>query len=196
MKTIKNDNRKSGVYIFHETLGVCDVHGWNPKDNDGVVGILLVDNDYQIVIATEDSPQNLQWSKELILINQPIEESEDAESDFNGECYCKNLNSPDFPAAYYCLNYKKGGRNWYLPSSGELLMICNHLDKIQNALSVVGGQKFVTEYEDDVPPIYWVSTEHSATYAWYFAFTNANPLLWYCRATISHRVRPVSKLKI
>ena len=154
-----------GVYILHETLGVKMVKGWNSKNNDGVVGILLVEGDDQIVVALEDSPENLHWSKESELVNQLVEEIEEVETDFNGEYYCRKLNSPDFPAAYYCLNYNKGKRIWYLPSSGELWMIYRHLEEIQNALETVGGQKFVTIWDDDVP-VYWSSTEYSAMDAW------------------------------
>ena len=96
------------------------VEGWNPKNNNGVVGILLIEDDHKIVVATEDAPEDLPWSfTKRGLINQPVDELEDAESDFNGEYYCQKLNSPDFPAACYCKTYKKGGRSWYLPSSGE-----------------------------------------------------------------------------
>ena len=73
------------------------VKGWNSKNNDGVVGILLVERDHQIVVALEDSPKKFIWSKKLKLINQPVDELEDAESDFNGEEYCIKLNSLDFP---------------------------------------------------------------------------------------------------
>ena len=149
-----------GVYILHETLGVKMVKGWNSKNNDGVVGILLVEGDHQIVVALEDSPENLHWSKESELVNQLVEEIEEVETDFNGEYYCRKLNSPDFPAAYYCLNYNKGKRIWYLPSSGELLLIYKHLEEIQNALETVGGQKFVTTCDKDVP-VYWSSTENT-----------------------------------
>ena len=147
-----------GVYILHETLGVCDVEGWNSNDNNGVVGILVVEDEHKIVVAIEDGTEDLRWSKKHELINQSIEEKEDAESDFNGEYYCRKLNSPDFPAAYDCLNYNKGGRKWYLPSSGELWLIYRHLDEIQNALETVGGQKFITSYMDGVT-VYWSSTE-------------------------------------
>ena len=87
------------------------VKGWNSKNNDGVVGILFIEDDHKIVVALEDSPENLHWSKNYGLFNQSVDEFEDAVSDFNGEYYCRKLNSPDFPAAYYCLNYRKGGRS-------------------------------------------------------------------------------------
>ena len=63
-----------GVYILHETLGVKMVKGWNSKNNDGVVGILLVEGDHQIVVALEDSPENLHWSTKREIVNQSVEE--------------------------------------------------------------------------------------------------------------------------
>ena len=184
-----------GVYILHETLGVNGVEGWNPKNNNGVVGVLLIEDDHKIVVATEDSPENLTWSNEYGLIKQPIEELEDAESDFNGEMYCQKLNSPDFPAAYYCKTYNKGGRSWYLPSSGELWLIYNHLEEIQNALSIVGGQKFVTTWDEGIP-VYWSSTELSATYAWPLRLNYGSLYYGYVKVSTSCKVRPVSAFSV
>ena len=181
-----------GVYILHETLGVKMVKGWNSKNNDGVVGILLVEGDHQIVVALEDSPENLHWSTKREIVNQSVEELEDAESDFNGEYYCQKLNSPDFPAAYYCLSYKKGGRSWYLPSSGELWMIYHHIEEVQNALETVGGQKFVTTWDEDTP-VYWSSTENSATHAWLLDLIGGGLNGWGGKVSYSSKVRPVSK---
>ena len=181
-----------GVYILHETLGVRTVNEWNPENNDGVVGILLVEDDHKIVVALEDSPENLHWSTKREIVNQSVEELEDAESDLNGEYYCPPPPPPPFPAAYYCLNYRKGGRSWYLPSSGELWMIYRHLDEIQNALSIVGGHKLVTTWEKDVP-VYWSSTESNAKGAWTLHLNNIGHLDWYGKVIISNKVRPVSK---
>ena len=184
-----------GVYILHETLGVRNVEGWNPKFNKGVVGVLVVEDEHQLVVALEDAPDNLHWSKKRGLINQPIEKSEDAESDFNGEVYCQKLNSPDFPAAYYCKTYNKGGRSWYLPSSGELWLIYNHLEEIQNALSIVGGQKFVTTW-DEGDPVYWSSTESSATNAWHLGLNSGFLHNGYYKVFDSNEVRPVSAFSV
>ena len=180
-----------GVYILHETLGVKGVEGWNPKNNDGVIGILLIEDDHKIVVALEDSPENLHWSKNYGLFNQSVEDIEDAESDFNGEQHCLKFNSLIFPAAYYCLHYKKGGREWYLPSSGELWLIYNHLEEIQNALSIVGGQKLATTWDKDVP-VYWSSTEYSATDAWHLSLNNGRLTNWRTKVSYSGKVRPVS----
>ena len=191
-----------GVYILHETLGVKMVKGWDSKNNDGVVGILLVEGDHKIVVALEDSPKNLHWSTKREIVNQPVEELEDAESDFNGEYYCQKLNSPDFPAVYYCLSYKKRGRSWYLPSSGELWLIYRHLEEIQNALETVGGHKLVTTWDDGVP-VYWSSTECSATLAnanstlaWTLGLNGGGLLSRSTKVIGTLKVRPVSKFNL
>ena len=183
-----------GVYILHETLGVRTVDGWNPNDNNGVVGILVVEDEHKIVVALEDSPKNLLWLKERNrLINEPFEEIKDAESDFNGEEHCDKLNSPDFPAAYYCKTYNKGNRSWYLPSSGELRLIYRHLDEIQNALETVGGQKLITTWDEGVP-VYWSSTEGSAALAWDLYLTNGG-IHWEFKVIDTGKVRPVSNFR-
>ncbi len=179
-----------GVYILHDTLGVKTVDGWNSENNNGVVGVLVVEDGHKIVVALEDSPKNLCWSKKRKMVNQPFDESE--ESDFNGEYYCQKLDSPDFPAAYYCKTYNKGGRNWYLPSSGELWLIYQHLEEIQNALSIVGGQKFVTVRGEDIP-VYWSSTEDSAMYAWAMGIGNIG---WCNKIGDRYKVRPVSNFNL
>ena len=180
-----------GVYILHETLGVRTVDGWNPKDNEGVTGILLIEDDHKIVVATEDAPKYLTWSKKRKLINQPVDEFKDTESDFNGEMYCRKLNSPNYPAAYYCKTYfNKGGRNWYLPSIGELLMIHQHFEEIQNALSIVGGQKFITSFNDGDILSYLSSTEYSGSAVWYMHFVYGACV---SDKDVIYKVRPVSK---
>ena len=197
----------NGVYILHETLGVKTVDGWNWKFNEGVIGILLIEDEHQLVVALEDSPENLQWSKDCKLVNRPADSWKDAESDFNGEEYCRNLNSPDFPAAYYCLNYNKGGRDWYLPSMGELWLILRHLEEVQTALSIVGGQKFVTEWDDwddnddnddndENAPWYWSSTEYSAKfYTWVMLLDNRNFSFGGNKVGAAYKVRPVSNFR-
>ena len=40
-----------GVYILHESLRVRTVDDWNPKNNNGVVGVLVVENGHKFVVA-------------------------------------------------------------------------------------------------------------------------------------------------
>ena len=191
--TTKSDTAfvPDGVYILHETLGVKSVEGWNPKNNKGVVGILLVEDDHQIVVALENAPKNTYWSKENVQVNTINKSQEMAKSDFNGEAYCKNLNSPDFPAAYYCLNYKKGGLEWYLPSSGELWLIFQNLESIENALVIAGGERMTKNFYS----WYLSSSESNLECVWGFDVVYFN---LYGNRKVAHErggVRPVSKFK-
>ena len=129
------------------------------------------------------------------MVNEPIEKKKDAKSDFSGEYYCRKLNSPNYPVEYYCKTYNKGNRSWYLPSSGELWLIYNHLEEIQNALSIVGGQKLITNWGEGVP-VYWSSTESRAESAWELTLHSGN--LRYRHDKVSHscKVRPVSKFNL
>ena len=54
----------------------------------------------------------------------------------------------------------KGYDDWYIPSCGQLSLICMHLTSVNNALSAIGGQQFNT------PALYWSSSEYSSNYGW------------------------------
>ena len=129
------------------------------------------------------------------MIKEPIKKNEDAESDFNGDRYCRRPGSPDFPAAYYCLNYNKGGRNWHLPSSGELWMIYRHLEEIQTALETVGGQKFVTTFNNGVP-CYWSSTEYSVKSTLHLPLDYGHLVHRNNKISTILKVRPVSNFNL
>ena len=58
----------NGVYIYHDRLGVCEIESWNPSDNEGVVGVLVVEDDVKFIIAPEDSKNYYIWSKEDKLV--------------------------------------------------------------------------------------------------------------------------------
>lgn len=71
-------------------------------------------------------------------------------------------------------------------------MIYRYLDEIQTALSVVGGQKLITTW-DDGTPLYWTSTENSATNAW-LLYLKDKKCLKSCGTKVGGvaKVRPVS----
>ena len=149
----------NGVYIYHDRLGVCEIESWNPSDNEGVVGVLVVEGDVKFIMAMEDSEDYYIWSKENKLVyNDNYDVSLDSASkDMEGLRNCRKLNDPSFPAAYYCHTYNRGGRSWYLPSIGELLLICKWMGAIQTALKIIGGDCFRLDDFNDC--YYWSSTE-------------------------------------
>ena len=71
-------------------------------------------------------------------------------------------------------------------------MIYTHLEEIQNALSIVGGQKFVTTWDEGVP-VYWSSTENSTTGAWYLNLDDDSLHPWRDKVSDILKVRPISK---
>jgi hypothetical protein len=95
----------------------------------------------------------------------------------------------------FCYNYTRlnssghgiGAGQWWLPSSGELNMIWNHINGINYALSLITGA-------EQIPWLWhWSSTEYSADYAWHQSFTSQYGRLGsYYKATRTGQVRPVS----
>ena len=70
-------------------------------------------------------------------------------------------------------------------------MIYNHLEEIQNALSIVGGQKLITNWVES-DPVYWSSTEENDTYTWGLYFTQGRLSDWGYKVVGGAKVRPVS----
>lgn len=70
----------------------------------------------------------------------------------------------------------------WIPSLGELAIICKNKEKINEALAFVGGDKLTSTW-------YWSSTEYSATGAWYVGFHNGN--VFGGSKSKSYVVRPV-----
>ena len=128
------------------------------------------------------------------MINEPIEDSKDAKTDFNGKDYYWSLHSIDFPASYY-LPWGEDDRRWYLPSAGEMYTIYRNFNDVQNALSVVGGQKLITS-QNRGQYGYWTSTEYSNTSAWYMLYLDKGRLSkWGNKVSDKYRVRPVAKFE-
>lgn len=64
-------------------------------------------------------------------------------ADFNGQQNTKDLllkasTDDDFPAAYVCNSYKKGGLKWYLPALGELVYYLSNLKAVNDTRVALG----------------------------------------------------------
>ena len=60
----------------------------------------------------------------------------------------------------------KGYDDWYIPSCGQLSLIYMYLNRVNNALSAIGGQQF------DTADTYWSSSENSYIYGFIVNFGN------------------------
>ena len=97
--------------------------------------------------------------------------------------------APGFCAAYERVNANGKGLTagrWWLPSLGELMMICANKCKINYALSLIEGATQLSE------TLYWSSTENYATNAWYLNLSVGDMTGWGTKATLHGRVRAVS----
>ena len=103
--------------------------------------------------------------------------------------------SSSYPAAYAAINYSpstaistKG--KWCVPSAGMFFSLNENLDKINSAMSKIGGKptSIYGAYES-----IWSSTEASAEHAWGFCIDECQGLLTVSKHydTKEHVVRPV-----
>lgn len=103
---------------------------------------------------------------------------EEAVQDYDGETNTQHLRKIGLNPQ---IKLKDGE---YIPSLGELYIICLNQYAINEALKFVGGQPLAKDW-------YWSSTEFSATYAWGLTLLNGHAY-YYTKATYKIRVRAVS----
>lgn len=103
-----------------------------------------------------------------------IEDYEEAVQDYDGETNTQHLRKIGLNPQ---IKLKDGE---YIPSLGELYIICLNQYAINEALKFVGGQPLAKDW-------YWSSTEYSATGAWYLN-------LYYGNATSTLRQRSSTEL--
>ena len=64
-----------------------------------------------------------------------------------------NSSGKEYPAVQYCHDLTTGGKEWYLPSAGQLQKITNNRTKMNPAITATGG--------DRVEGSSWSSTEYN-----------------------------------
>ena len=107
-----------------------------------------------------------------------IEDYEEAVQDYDGETNTQHLRKIGLNPQ---IKLKDGE---YIPSLGELYIICLNQYAINEALKFVGGQPLAKDW-------YWSSTEYSATSAWYLGLDTGDADIS-PKAANKNRVRPVS----
>jgi hypothetical protein len=73
----------------------------------------------------------------------------------------------------------------YIPSAGQLVLMCKVKDELNRMLTKCGGDTL----KDDC---YWSSTELSGSCAWYVTLSSGYVNRWNTKASFQARVRPVS----
>ena len=108
--------------------------------------------------ATSDLDGKANTEKILAVDNDYSTDWQTAESITN-DGYAETVH----PAAQCCWRFNPGSTkqgDWYLPSIGELAFIMPNFDKLNTAISNVGGVQL------DDNHYYWSSTEYNGSFAW------------------------------
>jgi hypothetical protein len=175
---------------------------WPSLQNNGEIacGVVVTEGGKSIVVAPTQAEEALYWASANISGGVTTGSKRVAFNDWEGEANtaaqikhaeCADVAyAPGFCAAYQRVNANGKGLTagmWWLPSSGELNMIWNHINGINYAISLItGGVKIPFE-------AHWSSTEYSATGAWLQNFLASIGYLGSdAKSTGRYRVRAVS----
>ena len=193
-----------GVFIlFHRKSDnyplMTKTNSWAVYQNNGEIadGVAVVEGGKILVIAPTET--SLCWSSaavsgggttisnRLIALNDWAGKANTAAQITHAECQGVNY------ASGFCSQYSRANANgqgltagkWWLPSLGELMMMCANMHKINYALSLINGATPLAE------TWYWSSTEPHAVYAWRLYF-NDGLSNYGNKAEGQGNVRPVS----
>ena len=165
-----------------------NVYGYVPKndsysDTPHIPSPIKYFSAYSSTGATSDLDGKANTEKILTVDNAASTAWQTAESITNADS-----TATVHPAAQCCWRFNPGSTNqgdWYLPSMGELAFIVPNFDKLNTAISDVGGVQL--DDGDD----YWSSTEYDANHAWdVYAFdgyvsSSGKDYLFYVRAFLA-----------
>ena len=200
------DAMEDGVFIMtHRKSDNYPVmykpHKWTAQQNAGEValGVVVVEGGHVLVVAPTESTTELNWSSAAVsgggtTTGDRITSMNDWNGNDNTDAQITHSEAsgtgyaPGFCHAYSRVNANGHGLTagkWWLPSMGEMMMICANMKKINYALSLIAGATQLSEVG------YWTSTEHSATGAWSLAL-GSGYMYGSAKATVRNRVRPVS----
>lgn len=140
------------------------------KSNEIIpIGIVLTNGSHSFILAIDDaSPESVIWEPTIDVPELPnITKESEVYNDMNGMTntekilsYAKST-SESFPAADLASKYKpflKDRTHWYLPSSGELLLVDQYKKHINDALEDLGKPK--------LSDWYWPSSEENERISW------------------------------
>lgn len=197
---------EDGIFVmFHRKSDdfplMVKPHKWTSYQTSGEIaeGVVVVEGGKVLVVAPTESTTTLLWSSAAVSGGGTTTENRvTAMNDWNGKANTAAQithseasgtgYAPGFCHAYSRVNANGQGLTagkWWLPSMGEMMMICANMAKINYALSLISG---ATKLSEDW---YWTSTESSTTNAWFLGL-GYGYVDGLAKAAFRIRVRPVS----
>lgn len=193
-----------GVFImFHSksnnTPLMVKPHKWASYQSGGEIaeGVVVVEGGKILVVAPTEA--SLYWSSAAVsgggvtttdrvtALNDWAGKSNTTAQLTKSECNTVSY-AHGFCNAYSRVNANGQGLiagKWWLPSLGEMTMICANITKINYALSLINGATQLVE------TAYWTSTESNSTLAWSLNLGNGTVFID-AKASKQYLVRAVS----
>lgn len=151
---------EDGIYICYEGGERQLYDGNNPAERVDHIGIKVGTHMVGLCLNSQGESE-LPCNSDLDKDDFDYKRHElHALDDFNGKANTEHLKR------HGEFDFDLADDEW-IPSLGELAIICKNKEKINEALAYVGGDGLVDVW-------YWSSTEYSATGAWYVGFHNGN----------------------
>lgn len=196
-----------GIFImFHRKSDnyplMVNPQKWTSLQSSGEIadGVVIVDGGKVLVVAPTEATSKLNWSSaavsgggttttdRLTALDDWAGKTNTVAQITHAECSGASY-APGYCAQYSRINANGKGLTtgkWWLPSLGELMMICANMTKINYALSLISG---ATPLVEDA---YWTSTESSMTHAWFLSPSYGYVGNLHAKASTAFRVRAVS----
>jgi hypothetical protein len=151
-----------GVFIQHIDGSLYSPEDWtkNGFANDKANGVAVCSNEADFVVAKTQFQSEWSSVTNTIIEGASLSNYYSASKDFAGKSNTEFIALTDTSgAAYSCANFKfPNGVSGYFPAYGELLIAARNASKIDEALSIIGGDAMVAS-------AYWSSSQRDATYA-------------------------------
>lgn len=182
-----------GVYIATSD-GFCvkpEFWGSHSKWSNKVIGCAIVEGNKKILIAPDESKEDLEYASEYEEIpGLKSMNKDEAKKDWDGKKNTAKLVAyGKSEAAKYCNEYSILNReagSWYLPSLAEIILAQKYIDRVNACLTLSG--KSPIKFTD----WYWTSTQYSGDYAWVLHWSDGG--VSYSYKYNSNRVRAFAAL--
>lgn len=166
---------KRGIFILDTDGNLIKSSEWNTGNNSKAVGVAVLSDNCEFVIAPEQNSSTLMWSKggsyNSVSGVTTTTDTSTAKKDYRGvqnsaaivSMYGESTNY----AAGWCQNYTfKNGKKGYLGSCGEWQEAYNNKSEIDACMSLIGGTAIGTDY------YHWTSTQYGSSDAWVLGWSD------------------------
>lgn len=169
-----------GIYIATKS-GNCWKEEYLSECKEETVGIAIVKGSHRIIVSKNGSDKELPLLDSDKVSGLKIHSTyRECVKDFNGYDNTEAMLTLGSPAAEYC---KKLGKQWYIPSGGEMDMMDEYGDNLDRMLPMIGGVPLPKEW-------HWSSTRYSNKSHFVLYWDNGSR--YYINQSDVSWVRPVS----